>query len=123
MDYMGVDWEELQQKLQSESVTDEDAADFDKKTVPLFAIMGGTKDKPVSKLVETVNAYAEKKFAESDLTLLSEKDGFCFYRCAIDPPEHYENLEGNYRSEYDTLAAFSDELLQNADYTRPDGRK
>lgn len=119
MDYTGVDWEELQQKIQSESVTDEDAADFDKKTVPLFAIMGGTKDKPVSKLVETVNAYADKKFAESDLTLLSEKDGFCFYRCAIDPPEHYENLEGNYRSEYDTLAAFSDELLQNADYTRP----
>jgi len=119
MDYTGIEWETYQQKVQDENFTDEDAAEFDSKTVPLFAIMGATSDKAPAQLIEIINAYTESNFSESNLSLITEKDGFCFYRYDINPPKNYDNLDGDYKAEYDSLVSLNDELVQGADYSRP----
>ncbi len=115
MDYFGVD----AQAYENDGITDEESNDYNRKTVPLFIIMGAADNKPVSEIIEYVNADTGKKYEESNLSLIKEVNGFNFYRYVPDVPENYNNLDGDFVSEYDTLAGLSDGIINGADYSRP----
>ncbi len=119
MDYTGVNCEEFLAKAENETFTEADAEEFEKRTVPVFAVIGASKDMQPEKVIDTVNAYMEMNLKADGLSPLKEVDSFCFYGCNTDSPENYGNLEGDYVTEFEGLRAFNDEILQNADYKRP----
>ena len=119
MDYTGVNGEEFWAKAENNTFTEADAEKFEKSTVPVFTVIGASKDMQPDKVIETVNAYMETKLKAEGLSLLKEDDNFCFYGYNDDSPENYGNLEGDYKAEFDGISAFNNEILQNADYKRP----
>ena len=119
MDYTGVNCEEFMAKAENETFTEADAEEVEKRTVPVFAVIGASKDMQPEKVIDTVNAYMEMNLKADGLSPLKEVDSFCFYGCNTDSPENYGNLEGDYVTEFEGLRAFNDEILQNADYKRP----
>ena len=119
MVYFGLTWDEYDKMFQSDSISDEDAENVAKKIVPIFIVMAAPKEKDGGEIIENINAMTESNYSADMLTPLREVDGFCFYQYTPALPENYENLDQEFREEYDKLAAFNNDVLEKADYTRP----
>ncbi len=102
-----------------DEISEEEAAAFGSHTVQLFGVFAITGDRSADELASVVNNETDSKIDASDLTLLASDDGFDFYECSVIDTSNYDNLDDEFRAEYDKLFELKDDLLKNATYTRP----
>lgn len=115
MNYIGVHTDDYE-----DEISEEEAAAYGSHTVQLFGVFAITGDRSAEELAEVVNDETDSTIDASDLTLLASEDGFDFYECSVIDTSNYDNLDDEFKAEYDKLFALKDDLLKNATYYRPD---
>lgn len=114
MNYVGVHTDDY-----DDDISEEEAAAYGSHTVQLFGVFAITGDRSAEELAEVVNDKTDSTIDASDLTLLASEDGFDFYECRIIDKSNYDNLDDEFKDEYDKLFALKDEMLKNTTYYRP----
>lgn len=115
MNYIGVHTDDYE-----DEISEEEAAAYGSHTVQLFGVFAITGDRSAEELAEVVNDETDSTIDASDLTLLASEDGFDFYECSVIDTSNYDNLDDEFKADYDKLFALKDDLLNNATYYRPD---
>lgn len=86
----------------------------------LFEIGGITKDRTAADFVAAVNEkYGEEVIKEDMLTEIKKYNGTTYFRINTDAENNYDNLEQEYKDEYDKIAGYVDAIIANAEYSEP----
>lgn len=114
MDYIGV----LMDAYDDE-ISEEEASEYGNNTVPLFGVYAITGDRSADELARIISDDTGSAIDGSDLTPLATEDGFDYYEYTSIDKSNRDNLNDEYKAEYDKLSALKDDVLKNAKYYRP----
>ncbi len=115
MNYIGVHMDDYDES----EISDEAANEYGSNTVPLFGVYAITGDRSADELARIINDETGSAFDASDLKPLATEEGFDYYEYINIDRSNYDNLDDEYKAEYDKLFALKDDVLKNATYYRP----
>ncbi len=118
-DYHGFTMDWYNETFGGDDYSDEDVQKYYDSTVNLFTLLGIDGGRGASEAAEAYNeAYGEELVSAEDLTELKKSGDITYFRVA-DDAENVKNLEGEFVDEYMALAAYTDAVLDAAEFYEP----
>ena len=118
-DYYGITEDWYNEASKDGEPSNEDWEIIENAYVNLTTVMAIDDDRELDELIEYYNDAAGEELTEDDFKKLKTVDGCTFYRCYAYEGEGIDNLEDDFREEYEILNAAMDDVLGTAEYFIP----
>ncbi len=120
--YMGITPEWLDEVDEKDEPSDEDYEHYYDSIVPLDSILCISEGRGVSELAEVLNDEFGADCEESQFTELGKSGEYTFFRYTPEEePENIDNLENEFREEYEAFLPKFDKIIAEAEFFEPEG--
>jgi thiol-disulfide isomerase/thioredoxin len=120
LDYIGTADEADRELLEKGNYQERDP-ELEKKTVPLLNLIVIDRNRDVDELVKETNIiYGEEYAVKDELTLIGQAEDCSFYlrEPGAEEMANIENLDDEFKNEYEQLLSFRDEIVKNMKFAR-----
>ncbi|MCR4908347.1 MAG: TlpA family protein disulfide reductase [Lachnospiraceae bacterium] len=118
--YTGASEDWLNEHIYIDDPTPEDEEKYAKAAADFTYVISIDKNRGLDALAEIVKkSETDNEFNEKDYTEIAKAEDCTFFRYTKLDKSGSENLEGEFRQEFDTLYGMIDDLLKNAEYFKP----
>ena len=121
LDYIGITGEAYQELIEKEHLSEEENAELWRKTIPILNLIVIDQNRDVDELVKEINNLYGTVFATRDqLTLIGQAEDCSFYlrEPSAEEAANIENIDDEFKKEYEKLLSFRDEIVKNMNFTR-----